>query len=144
VDHVAIMKKSWGLLPKILSGKKTIESRWYKNRSAPWGTVKAGDTVYFKNSGEKINVKAEVIKVLQFDNLDQKKVKNILEKYGKDDGIENIGEYFELFKEKKYCLLIFLDHPRRIGPLEVSKKGYGAMAAWMSDIKIPLPSKSLE
>ena len=25
MDHVAIMQKSWGLLPKILSGEKTIE-----------------------------------------------------------------------------------------------------------------------
>lgn len=32
MEHVAIMKKSWGLTRKILSGEKTIESRWYRFR----------------------------------------------------------------------------------------------------------------
>ncbi|MBU1110601.1 hypothetical protein KKB83_03215 [Patescibacteria group bacterium] len=33
------MKKSWGLIPMIKSGKKKAESRWYKTRIAPWGRV---------------------------------------------------------------------------------------------------------
>ncbi|OGD08895.1 hypothetical protein A2397_01375 [Candidatus Amesbacteria bacterium RIFOXYB1_FULL_44_23] len=133
MDHVAIMKKSWGLLPKILSGKKTIESRWYKNRSAPWGKIMAGDTVYFKNSGEKVTVKAEVTKVLQFENLNQKKIKSVLLEYGERDGIDDISLYYDLFKDKKYCLLIFLCNAQEIEPLEISKNGYGSMAAWISD-----------
>jgi len=29
MEHVAIMRKAWGLTDKILSGQKKIESRWY-------------------------------------------------------------------------------------------------------------------
>ena len=77
MDHVAIMKKSWGLTEKILSGEKKIESRWYMIRCAPWDRIKGTDTVYFKNSGEPITIKALVTKVLQFSDLNQKKVKEI-------------------------------------------------------------------
>ncbi|MEI7477466.1 MAG: hypothetical protein WCJ81_02865 [bacterium] len=41
MDHVAIMKKSRKLIPKIVSGEKTIESRWYQTKRAPWNTVHA-------------------------------------------------------------------------------------------------------
>ena len=44
MDHIAIMKRSWGFTGKILSGKKSIESRWLMVKCAPWDKVKAGDT----------------------------------------------------------------------------------------------------
>lgn len=131
MDHVAIMRKSWGLVPKILSGEKTIESRWYKNKSAPWGKIKTGDTIYFKNSGEPVTVTGTVTGVEEFRDLDSEKVRRILQKYGEDDGITDINKYYRLFKDKKYCLLIFLEKPERIEPFEVNKKSYGSMAAWM-------------
>jgi ASC-1-like (ASCH) protein len=127
------MKKSWGLVPKIISGEKTIESRWYINKSAPWGKIKKGDTVYFKNSGEPVMIKAEVKEVLSFENLNCLKVKEILRKYGKEDGIceKDKGKFYELFKSKKYCLLIFLKDPEEIKPFEISKEGFGMMSAWI-------------
>ena len=125
MDHVAIMKKSWGLTQKILTGEKRIESRWYKSKHFPWGKIEKNDTVYFKNSGEPITIKALVTKVLQFSDLNQKKVKEILEKYGKDIGIAENQPHTHSkiperrvegrewvgvadFLKKKYCLLIFL------------------------------------
>ena len=134
MDHVAIMRKSWGLLPKVLSGEKTIESRWYKNKSAPWGKINVGDIIYFKNSGEPVTVKAKIKKVKTIENLTPKKVHEILEKYGKDDGIkkEKLSFYYNLFKDKKYCILIFLINPKKIKPFEINKKGFGSMSAWIT------------
>ena len=134
MHHVAIMKKSWGLIPKILSGQKTIESRWYQTRRAPWGKIRAGDTVFFKNSGEPVAIKALVTKVLQFSDLNQGKVREILAKYGKDDGLElaQLANFFDLFKNKRYCLLIFLKNPVKIRPFEIDKKGFGMMSAWLT------------
>lgn len=132
MEHVAIMKKSWGLVPKILSGEKKIESRWYKNKYSPWGKIKEGERVYFKDSGSLVSLKAEVEKVLQFSDLDELKVREILEKYAKDDGIEQDKEkFFEMFKKKNYCMLIFLKYPEKIEPFKIDKKGFGAMAAWL-------------
>ncbi len=134
MHHLAIMKKSWGLLPKILTGEKTIESRWYKNRYSPWDKIKGGEVVYFKNSGESVTVKAEVLKVLQFSDLNQRKIREILDKYGRKDGLGTgeIDKYYKIFKDKNYCLLVFLKNPRKIKPFEINKKGFGLMSSWIA------------
>jgi len=133
MDHVAIMKKSWKLTDKILSGDKKIESRWYIQKRKPWNCIKAGDKVYFKNSGELVTIKAEVERVLQFSDLSPIKVKEILNKYKKDDGIEKeVDGFFKLFKKKKYCILVFLKNPKKIKPFEINKSGFGNMSAWIT------------
>ena len=63
------MKKSWGLIGKIISGEKKIESRWYKSKRSPWGKIEKGDTVYFKDSGEPVSIKAKVKKVISFSDF---------------------------------------------------------------------------
>jgi len=134
MDHVAIMKKSWGLTEKILTGEKKIESRWYVSRRAPWDRVKKGDIVYFKNSGESVKIRASVENVSQFDNINPARVRAILKKYGKADGIERerIPEFFKRFKDKKYCVLVFLKNPKRIKEFEINKAGFGVMSAWIT------------
>ncbi len=133
MDHVAVMKKSWNLTHKILTGEKKIESRWYKSKYSPWDKIKAGELIYFKDSGSPVSIKAEVENVLQFSDLNSEKVLSILNEYGKDDGIESnqIEKYFELFKDKKYCLLIFLKNPEKVTPFNIDKKGFGSMASWI-------------
>jgi len=134
MEHIAIMKKSWGLTKKILLGEKKIESRWYMTKCAPWGKIKSGETIYFKDSGEPVTIKAEVEKVLQFPDLNEVKVREILEQYGGADGlgVKDIPKFLELFKHKKYCLLVFLKNPEKIQPFDIDKKGFGNMAAWIT------------
>jgi len=134
IEHIAIMKKSWKLTEKILTGEKKIESRWYASKYAPWDRIKKGETVYFKDSGEPVTIKAEVEKVTQFEDLTPEKVKEILQTRGEEDGIqaEQIPYYFELFKDKKYCMLIYLKNAQKIKPFEINKKGFGMMAAWLT------------
>jgi len=117
-----------------LNGQKKIESRWYSTRRAPWDKIKAGETIYFKDSGESVKIKAKVIRVLQFADLTPKKAKEILDKYGGDDGIakEKIFEFFARFKNKRYCLLIFLKNPTKTKPFHIDKTGFGAMSAWIT------------
>lgn len=133
MDHLAIMRKSWGLTQKILNGTKKIESRWYVNKYQPWDRIKAGEKVYFKDSGDPVTAMAEVDKVLQFADLTPRRVQEILNQYGHDDGLakEKIPDFFKMFKDKKYCLLIYLKNPRKIEPFEFNKKGFGLMAAWI-------------
>ena len=134
MDHVAIMRKSWGLTQKILTGEKKIESRWYKTKHAPWDKIKASETIYFKDSGEPVTIRATVSKVLQFSDLTPDKVNNLLGKYGKEDGIQakELSKYYQMFKDKKYCLLIYLKDAMKIKPFSINKRGFGAMAAWIS------------
>jgi ASC-1-like (ASCH) protein len=134
MEHVAIMKKSWNLTDKILDGRKKIESRWYSVKCKPWDGIKGGETVYFKDSGEPVRIMAKVAKVAQFSDLTPARVKKILAKYGEDDGIkqEDVRGFFERFKNKKYCVLVFLKNPTEIMPFKINKSGFGAMSAWIT------------
>lgn len=133
-DHVAIMKKSWGFIDKILSGEKTIESRWYTSRRKPWDAIRVGDVVYFKNVGELVTAKAHVKRVVQKMDLTPMKIKKILKRYGQRDGMSfrETPQFYERFKDKKYCILVFLADPERVSPFAIRKDGFGAMAAWMT------------
>lgn len=130
MDHLAIMSKKRRLLEKILSGEKMIESRWYINRKLPFRTVKDGDIIYFKDSGEPVSACAVVKRALFFENLDERKIRWILSKYGsrilldQSDAGRLIG--------KRFCTLIFLKNIKAIKPFTVDKKGYGTMSAWIT------------
>lgn len=134
MQHIAIMKKEWGLTDKILSGKKTVESRWYKFKRPPWERVQAGDVVYFKDTAGPVRAKAEVAKVLQFANLTPQKTEEILRQYGQADlGAEEIMPQIRQYVQgKNYCLLVFLKNPRKVEPFNINKAGFGAMAAWLT------------
>jgi len=143
MDHVAIMNRSLFSLEKIISGEKRIESRWFKYRKAPWGLVSVDDTLYFKNSGEQVKIKAQVDKVIQFDELAGEDVECILKKYGKNIGLEagQLNEFHEKVKDKRYCVLMFLTNIEKVEPFSIDKSGYGSMTAWItvkniSEIKI--------
>jgi ASC-1-like (ASCH) protein len=128
------MKGSWGLTPKILSGEKKIESRWYLSKRPPLGKVNPGDTIYFKDSGRPISLTSKVSRVKLIEDLTPSKVKRTLAIYGKDDGIakSEIQKFYGMFKDKKYCMLIFLKNPKKVSPFSINKKGFGAMSAWIT------------
>ncbi len=130
MEHIAILNKKLKLLEKILSGKKIIESRWYKSKKTPYKNIQEGDIVYFKESGEPVSVKTFVKKVLFFDNLNEDKIKKILHVYGKGIGVDESDVQNVI--DKKYCTLIFLKDVKKINPFSINKKGYGLMSAWIS------------
>ena len=123
MEHVAIMRKSWRLTQKILSGQKKIESRWYSVKYRPWDCIKKGETIYFKDSGEPVKIRTKVSKVIQLSDLTPKKVRKLLNKYGKNDGLEKekIVEFFERFKDKKYSIIILCQRTSVFLPLCTDK-----------------------
>ncbi|MBW3022142.1 hypothetical protein KY328_04410 [Candidatus Woesearchaeota archaeon] len=127
MDHVAVMKKKWKLVDKILNGTKTIESRWYKNKKKPWNCITKGDVVYFKEG--LVRAKAIVDDVIFYDNLDYDKIKTIITKYHKQLGV-NL-DYADKVKDKRYCILVFLKNPEKIEEFDIDKRGFGNMCAWM-------------
>jgi len=130
MEHIAILNKKLRLLEKIISGNKTIESRWYKFKRTPYKNIQGGEIVYFKESGEKVTVSAVVEKVLFFSDLNEDKIKKILREYGREIGVEN--SYVKNLIGKKYCTLMFLKDVKEINPFNINKKGYGLMSAWIS------------
>ncbi|MEK7071089.1 MAG: ASCH domain-containing protein [Patescibacteria group bacterium] len=132
MDHIAIMNKSWKLIPKILSGEKTIESRWYKTRRAPWNKITTSDIIFFKNSGEKVTAKTEVSSVSQFTLKNISDVKKVIKKYGKEICLVN-SKPKTWGKILNYCILIGLKNPEPIKkPFQINKKGFGGPVAWIT------------
>lgn len=81
-----------------------------------------------------MTLKATVAQVLQFSDLTPEKVWAILTEYGQDDGLEeqDLPKYANLFRDKNYCLLIYLKEVKKIEPFEIDKRGFGSMSAWLS------------
>jgi hypothetical protein len=138
MDHIAILNPKWKLLSKILSGKKTIESRWYINKISPYKEFLENPNpknhkIYFKDSGQMVTVVSDLRKIKIYDSLTPSKVKEILNRYYKDIGFEkkDINSITERYKNKNYCILLFLDKPREIEPFDINKKGFGSACAWM-------------
>lgn len=127
------MQKELGSIGSIVSNDKTIESRWYLSRKAPWQKVKKGETIFFKYSGGPVLAKAEVAKVLEFENLNPQNVRRILKEFGSKGklDIQNLTFSYNLYKNKKYCVLIFLKNPEKIKPFKIDKTGFGISSAWL-------------
>lgn len=141
MDHVAILRKANiskgdNLLGDIVNGTKTIESRWYVNRVSPWDKIKKGDVVYFKESGCPVTAKSNVSKVIQFDNLNSRIVKNIVKDYGDRISPNTTPKQWLSWAEKQhkkhYCILVFLDNTQKVDPFDINKEGFGISSAWLA------------
>lgn len=133
MDHVAILRKG-KILNNIVKGRKTIESRWYVNKISPWDKISKGDTVYFKESGEPVTVKAYASKVLQFDLINND-IGDIVRKYGKqidpDSTKKSFLDWAKNLGKKRYVVLVFLKDVEKVEPFNINKKGYGISCAWL-------------
>lgn len=125
------MTPSWKLIPKILSGEKLIESRWYQTRRAPWNTIAIEDRIFFKDSGKSIIAQATVSRVWQFEIGSIQDAKKIVAEFGDRICIVN-ADVKSWGKIPKYCVLIELSNPKSIPSFVINKKGFGTGVAWMS------------
>ena len=130
MEHLAILSKKRKLLGKILSGEKKIESRWYKFKKPPFDSIAQGDIIYFKESGCPVSAKALVKNIITYENLTSQRIIEIIREYGDLIGIDL--RFAEEVKDKRLCILVFLENPQKIDPFEISKKGYGLMTAWIT------------
>lgn len=138
------MKKQWKLLPKIISGEKTIESRWYKTKRTPWNKIKPGETLYFQDSGEKITVSAKVTKVEQYKIKDNNHALQIAKEYAlKGLGATELPqEIIEYNRDKKYAMFIHFDNVTVLKkPFSIDKSGFGLQTAWITTPSVEILKK---
>ena len=120
MKHLAIFKGRGA--EKILSGQKTIESRFSKAKVVPYGVISAGDLVYIKPSGKDIIGQFRVKKVISYDGLEEEDIKEIRLKYDRNIVAEN--EYWTKKIGSKYGTLIFIGDSNRFitSPIKIPKK----------------------
>lgn len=133
--HIAIMNPKLGLIEKILTGEKSIESRWSKYKIASFGKINPGDTVYFKYSSKPVTARATVSKVVQFERLDVDIFKHIVDDYSQQICLQNT-KYDSWYQSKNYITLIFLKDPQLVKPFQIDKSGFGSGCAWITTQKL--------
>jgi len=131
MHHLAIMNPRWKLIPRILAGEKTVESRWYLTRRAPWDKAAAGDTVWFKDAGRDVTAKATVSEVLQFELTGVDDARKVVRDYGDEIRLVN-PDPATWGRIPKYAILLRLKDPRPVEPFAVDKTGYGNACAWIA------------
>ena len=121
MQHIAILKQPF--FDMVLSGEKTIESRWSMVKVAPYKKVSVGDKILLKETGKDVTATVNVRKV-QFYELTPEIVEDIRIKYGKQIGTDKFEDWKSTL-QKKYCTLIWLDEVTPVAPIKV-KRSNGA------------------
>lgn len=117
MEHIAILKQPF--FDMVLSGEKTIESRWSMNKTAPYNKISVGDKIYFKQSGEPVTAFG-VAKKVKFYELSPQMVQDIRLKYGKEIWTDKFEDW-QGTKCKRFCTLIWLGDVQTISPIEVER-----------------------
>lgn len=118
VAHLVILKREY--INEILSGDKSIESRFMKRKGIPFGKISRGDKLFFKISAGPVCASGEVEKVKCVKNLTSEKIKQIRKQYG--NLIGGTKEYWKTIEEKRFCVLIWLKNTRPIAEKKINKR----------------------
>lgn len=128
---MAIMHKS--TIEAILSGKKTVETRFSKNKIVPYCQVSAGDVIYMKLPGGEIVGQCRARKAFYFEGLAPEDVDKIFKDYSKEISVGNKEEDEKYRQEKKnsnFGTLIFISESERFitSPIKIKKRD---LRGWM-------------
>ncbi|MFA6860477.1 MAG: hypothetical protein WCR30_03730 [Clostridia bacterium] len=116
MEHLVYCNDKEKVLPKILSGEKTMIIRGAGGRKIPHGRVFKEEALYFIEKGTRIiKAKAKVISVQNFTGLTEEQAKEIIEK--NQNKLCLTLAQIERWTKKCLCLIEF-DSLETIEPLE--------------------------
>lgn len=121
------------VIEAILSGKKTIETRFSQHKIAPFGKVSLRDLVYMKPPGEEIIGQFRVKKVYSYEGLKPEDIDQIFADFGQQIGIgdKEIDESYQQQKRNSsFGTLIFISESERFitSPIKIKKSD---MRGWV-------------
>jgi ASC-1-like (ASCH) protein len=120
--HLVILKKPY--LDLILTGRKTVESRFTKTKCAPFGQISAGDKLFLKESSGPVCALATVSEVRSFDNLCPHQISRLKQQY--NHLISGSDAYWRSKADCRFGLLVWLENVRAIEPVQINKKDWRA------------------
>jgi adenylate kinase family enzyme len=115
--HVAIFSEPF--LGYVLAGTKTVDSRFSKNRIAPYEYVEPGDIILIKQAGGPVTAVCSVERAW-FYEIDNEIFKKIKDQFGRL--ICASEEFWRSRRERSYATLILLKDVRPVTPFEIEKK----------------------
>ena len=115
--HLAIFSEPF--LSKVISGEKTVESRFSRNRCAPYGEIDDGDIILLKEVAGPICGLALARRIWCYD-LATEPIERIRDRFGWSIGADE--EFWASRAEAAYATLIELDAPVSISPVFCEKR----------------------
>lgn len=115
--HLAIFAEPF--LSMVLSGEKTIESRFSRNRCAPYGEIDDGDIILLKEVAKPIRGLALARRTWFYD-LGREPIEGIRHRFG--TGIRADDEFWSSRADALYATLIELDAPASIASVSCDKR----------------------
>ena len=103
--HVAIVDQA--AAKHLLVGTKSSETRFYRRRRPPFGSIRPGDTVYFKLSGGNFIGTTSVLRVRELDDLTPAGVAHLRSRY--NHAIQAPAPYWRTRRRCRYGLLIWIN-----------------------------------
>lgn len=117
------------MIDKILSGEKTLESRWMQQRKAPWNRIAIGDKIFFAEKGY-IRAQAHVKNTIQKEIASDKERREFLKRYASRLGVTT-DIFYPNISQSRYVILIELEDIQPTAPRTFSKEGFGPRATWL-------------
>ena len=121
--HLGIFSEPY--LTYMLEGKKTIESRFSKNKIIPYNQITKNDIVIIKKSSGDVLGYFTIKDVLFFD-LNTISIEEIKTKYNKQLCVDET--FWINKKNSNYATLIIIDELIKLKPFHINKKG---MQTWI-------------
>jgi hypothetical protein len=117
-DHLAIFQP--GPLARILSGEKTIESRFSVDRRPPFDRVQPGDRIWLKRVSGPVVAVATSGTVRFFDRLTPERIASL---FAEHPAIRADSDYRLAKSSARYATLIELCEVRRLPPFALRIRG---------------------
>lgn len=121
--HLGIFSEPY--LSLMMDGIKTIESRFSKNKIAPYNRISKKDIVIIKKSSGNVIGYFTIKEVLFFD-LKTTSINDIRKKYEKELCVND--EFWDNKKNSNYATLLIIDKIFSLEPFHIDKKG---MQTWI-------------
>ena len=121
--HLGIFSEPY--LTFMLNGKKTIESRFTKNKVAPYHQISKDDIVIVKKSSGNI-LAYFTIKNVMFIDLSITSIEKIKQEYHKELCVDET--FWNAKKNSRYVTLLFIAKLVQLKPFLIHKKG---MQTWI-------------
>ena len=119
--HLAICTEPF--LSMILSGKKKVESRFSKNKIAPYDKVSKNDLVILKKSGGKVMGSFCVKRVEYFEIKNKKTLKELENKYSKIICADAEPNFWQKRISARYASFIWIEKLTPLKSFPINKSG---------------------
>ncbi|UCH89616.1 MAG: ASCH domain-containing protein [Thermoplasmata archaeon] len=125
MDHIVELRKDQ--ITMLLSGSKTIEPKFMREKLPPYDCIHEDDTIYFKVKDGYAVAKANVTKVENYCNLTPDKVVELI-----NDNKEELCPTEQLVEKavkSKFGTFVWLNHLQEIRPFRI-KHGSNGITNW--------------